>query len=109
MCIRDRGGGVAVQGHGVGVVQQVAAGRREPVSYTHLVFAALAAATLAGALTQYFFLVFCFFFCGLFGLWLLATRRWKEMCIRDRCGFRPHNRSPRRRPAAGRGSGRCCG
>lgn len=41
------------------------------------VFAALAGATLAGALTQYFFLVFCFFFCGLFGLWLLATRRWK--------------------------------
>lgn len=40
-------------------------------------FLALAAATLAGALTQYFFLVFCFFFCGLFGLWLLFTRRWK--------------------------------
>lgn len=40
-------------------------------------FLALAAATMAGALTQYFFLVFCFFFCGLFGLWLLATRRWK--------------------------------
>lgn len=32
---------------------------------------------MAGALTQYFFLVFCFFFCGLFGLWLLATRRWR--------------------------------
>ena len=35
------------------------------------------AATMAGALTQYFFLVFCFFFCGLFGLWLLAQKRWR--------------------------------
>lgn len=52
--------------------QTLQAGRRP-----RWVFAALAAATLAGALTQYFFLVFCFFFCGLFGLWLLATRRWK--------------------------------
>lgn len=42
-----------------------------------LVWLGLAAATMAGALTQYFFLVFCFFFCGLFGLWLLATRRWR--------------------------------
>lgn len=32
---------------------------------------------MAGALTQYFFLVFCFFVCGLFGVWLLATRRFK--------------------------------
>ena len=44
-----------------------------------LVWLGLAAATLAGALTQYFFLVFCFFFCGLFGLWLLATRRWRAV------------------------------
>lgn len=41
------------------------------------VWLALAAATMAGALTQYFFLVFCFFFCGLFGLWLLAQKRWR--------------------------------
>ena len=52
--------------------QTLRAGRRP-----RWVFAALAGATMAGALTQYFFLVFCFFFCGLFGLWLLATRRWK--------------------------------
>src|SRR5699024_3264637 len=52
--------------------QTLQAGRRP-----RWVFAALAAATLAGALTQYFFLVFCFFFCGLFGLWLLAPRRCK--------------------------------
>ena len=45
------------------------------------VFVGLAAATLAGALTQYFFLVFCFFFCGLFGLWLLLTRRWKTAAM----------------------------
>ena len=45
------------------------------------VFLGLAAATLAGALTQYFFLVFCFFFCGLFGLWLLLTRRWKTAAL----------------------------
>ena len=45
------------------------------------VFLALAGVTLAGALTQYFFLVFCFFFCGLFGLWLLATRRWKVAAL----------------------------
>ena len=32
---------------------------------------------MAGALTQYFFLVFCFFFCGLFGLWLLVQKRWR--------------------------------
>ena len=41
------------------------------------VWLALAAATMAGALTQYFFLVFCLFFCGLFGLWLLAQKRWR--------------------------------
>ena len=41
------------------------------------VWLGLFAATLAGALTQYFFLVFCFFLCGLFGLWLLVTRRFK--------------------------------
>lgn len=46
-----------------------------------LVFLGLAAATMAGALTQYFFLVFCFFFCGLFGLWLLCTRRWKTAAL----------------------------
>ncbi|MBM6901478.1 hypothetical protein H6B10_17915, partial [Gemmiger formicilis] len=40
-------------------------------------FQRMAAATMAGCLTQYFFLVFCFFFCGLFGLWLLGTRRFK--------------------------------
>lgn len=45
------------------------------------VFLALAAVTMAGALTQYFFLVFCFFFCGLFGLWLLFTRRWKAAAL----------------------------
>lgn len=44
-----------------------------------LVWLGLFAATLAGALTQYFFLVFCFFFCGLFGLWLLCTRRWNAV------------------------------
>ena len=45
------------------------------------VFPGLAAATMAGCLTQYFFLVFCFFFCGLFGLWLLGTRRFKTACL----------------------------
>ncbi|MBS6108039.1 MAG: hypothetical protein KH902_05645 [Subdoligranulum variabile] len=44
---------------------------------SHAVWLGLFAATLAGALTQYFFLVFCFFLCGLFGLWLLVTRRFK--------------------------------
>ena len=42
-----------------------------------VVWLGLFAATLAGALTQYFFLVYCFFLCGLFGVWLLATRRFK--------------------------------
>lgn len=41
------------------------------------VWAGLFAATLAGVLTQYFFLVYCFFLCGLFGLWLLVTRRFR--------------------------------
>ena len=41
------------------------------------VWAGLFAVTMAGALTQYFFLVFCFFLCGLFGLWLLVTRRFR--------------------------------
>ncbi len=40
-------------------------------------WAGLFAATLAGVLTQYFFLVYCFFLCGLFGLWLLVTRRFR--------------------------------
>lgn len=33
--------------------------------------------TLAGILTQYYFLVFCFFLCGSFFLFLCATKRWK--------------------------------
>lgn len=33
--------------------------------------------TLAGILTQYYFLVFCFFLCGVFFLFLCATKRWK--------------------------------
>lgn len=33
--------------------------------------------TLLGILTQYYFLVFCFFLCGIFFLYLCATRRWK--------------------------------
>ena len=52
------------------------------------VFLGLALATLAGALTQYFFLVFCFFFCGLFGLWLLCTRRWKTALLYAVAGVR---------------------
>lgn len=43
------------------------------------VYAGLFAATLAGALTQYFYLVFCFFLCGLFALYLLSTRRFKVL------------------------------
>lgn len=33
--------------------------------------------TLSGILTQYYFLVFCFFLCGIFSLYLCATKRWK--------------------------------
>lgn len=33
--------------------------------------------TLAGILTQYYFLVFCFFLCGVFFLFLCGTKRWK--------------------------------
>ena len=53
--------------------QALQAGQKPP----RAVWFGLFAATLAGALTQYFFLVYCFFLCGLFGLWLLATRRFK--------------------------------
>lgn len=37
--------------------------------------------TLLGILTQYYFLVFCFFLCGIFFLYLCATRRWKLLGI----------------------------
>lgn len=33
--------------------------------------------TLLGILTQYYFLVLCFFLCGIFFVYLCATRRWK--------------------------------
>ena len=56
------------------VLWQALQARRTP---PRAVWFGLFAATLAGALTQYFFLVFCFFLCGLFGLWLLVTRRFK--------------------------------
>lgn len=64
-----------VLGH-LTLYRQLRAGQRP-----RLVFLGLASATFAGALTQYFFLVFCFFFCGLFGLWLLCTRRWKTAAL----------------------------
>ena len=53
--------------------QALQAGQKPP----RAVWAGLFAATMAGALTQYFFLVFCFFVCGLFGVWLLTTRRFR--------------------------------
>lgn len=43
------------------------------------VYLGLFAATLAGALTQYFYLVFCFFLCGLFALYLLCKKMWKPL------------------------------
>ena len=36
----------------------------------------LLACTFLGILTQYYFLVFCFFLCGLFFLYLALTKRW---------------------------------
>lgn len=56
--------------------QGLCAGKRP-----RLVWLGFFAVTLAGALTQYFFLVFCFFFCGVFGLWLLAGRRWRTAAL----------------------------
>ena len=53
--------------------QALQAGQKPP----RAVWLGLFAVTMAGALTQYFFLVFCFFVCGLFGIWLLAARRFK--------------------------------
>lgn len=35
--------------------------------------------TLAGILTQYYFLIFCFFLCGIFFLFLCVTKRWKQL------------------------------
>lgn len=37
--------------------------------------------TLLGILTQYYFLVFCFFLCGIFFFYLCGTRRWKLLGI----------------------------
>lgn len=53
--------------------QALRAGQKPP----RAVWFGLFAAILTGALTQYFVLVYCFFLCGLFGIWLLATRRFK--------------------------------
>ncbi|WP_455502405.1 hypothetical protein [Gemmiger sp.] len=53
--------------------QALRAGQKPP----RAVWFGLFAAILTGALTQYFVLVYCFFLCGLFGVWLLATRRFK--------------------------------
>lgn len=60
------------------VLWQALQARRTP---PRAVWLGLFAATLAGALTQYFFLVFCFFLCGLFGLWLLVTWRFKAAAV----------------------------
>ena len=56
------------------VLWQALQARQKP---PRAVWPGLLAVTMAGALTQYFFLVFCFFVCGLFGVWLLAARRFK--------------------------------
>ena len=56
------------------VLWQALQARQKP---PRAVWPGLFAVTMAGALTQYFFLVFCFFVCGLFGVWLLAARRFK--------------------------------
>lgn len=37
--------------------------------------------TLAGILTQYYFLVFCFFLCGICFLFLCVTKRWKQLVV----------------------------
>lgn len=37
--------------------------------------------TLAGILTQYYYLVFCFFLCGIFFLYLGLTKRWKLLQV----------------------------
>lgn len=79
--------------------QALQAGQKPP----RAVWPGLFAVTMAGALTQYFFLVFCFFVCGLFGVWLLAARRFKtagrlcdrRVCRAGRgvCGL-PHDEGP---------------
>lgn len=43
--------------------------------------ALLFAVTLLGILTQYYFLVLCLFLCGIFFLYLCATRRWKLLAV----------------------------
>ena len=35
--------------------------------------------TLLGILTQYYFLIFCFFICGIFACCLLLSRQWKDL------------------------------
>lgn len=35
--------------------------------------------TALGILTQYYFLIFCFFLCGLFFLYLAVTKRWRSL------------------------------
>ena len=37
--------------------------------------------TAMGILTQYYFLVFCFFLCGFFALGLLAAKKWKMLML----------------------------
>ena len=56
---------------------------KNKLSYRNLAF--LMVTTILGTLTQYYFLVFAFFVCGLWCLYLLLRRKWKIL-IQYACG-----------------------
>lgn len=56
-------------------LEQVVSSGRLPVKTT----LCLLLSTAIGILTQYYFLIFCFFLCGCFFLFLLISRRWKAL------------------------------
>lgn len=56
---------------------------KSKLSYRNLAF--LMVTTILGTLTQYYFLIFAFFVCGLWCLYLLLRRKWKIL-IQYACG-----------------------
>lgn len=36
--------------------------------------------TVAGVLTQYYYMIFCFFLCGAFCVYLVSKKKWKVLC-----------------------------
>ena len=57
----------------------LAFGEKKPLLGRYGLLAGLFFCTIAGVLTQYYFLIFAFFLCGVWCIYLLVQKRWKEL------------------------------